>query len=236
MNIESGGGFPAQRPNLAQSKQDNPICWYLTVVGYQVTVFLNGQGDYRYHCEGCNVQEDRPSERAQVLSDANEHASKCRAMSSRRAKDVEDVARELYADVRAELPRIDARAAAGIAISGAVLIGAIGQAQPRPILEFMVVAAVLLTVALLLFFTVLLPVPSKASPASVRSWATFASGDALAEHLASWPRAFYHTTSAIELSAVVRTKHMRLTLGLYAGAIALLTLAAGACYSLILWR
>ena len=133
MDIESGGGFPAQRPDPAQSKQDDPICWYLTVVGHQVTVSLNGQGAYRYHCEGCNVQEDRRSERAQVLSEANEHASRCRAMSSRRAKDVEDIARELYADVRAELPRIDARAAAGIAISGAVLIGAVGQAQPMPI-------------------------------------------------------------------------------------------------------
>jgi hypothetical protein len=227
-------GLPAQRPDPGQSRQDDSI-WYLTVVGYQVTVSSNDQGGYRYRCEGCNAQQDRASERARALSEANEHASICRAMSSRRAKDVEDIARELYADVRAELPRIDARAAAGIALSGVVLIGAVGQAQPMPILAFMVVAAGLLTVALLLFFTVLLPVPAKASPASVRSWATFANGQALAEHLASWPRAFYHTTSAIELSSVVRTKHTRLTLGLYAGALAVLTLAAGACYSIILW-
>jgi hypothetical protein len=90
-----------------------------------------------------------------------------------------------------------------------------------PILAFMVVAAALLTIALLLFFTVLLPVPAKASPASIRRWATFETGEALVNELANWDRALYNATAAIELSSVVRTKHARLTLGLWAGALAL---------------
>src|SRR4029453_14922975 len=134
-----------------------------------------------------------------------------------RFRDVADIAAELTADVRAELPRIDARAAAGIALSAVVLIGPVGQAQPMPILAFMVVAAALLTIiALLLFFIVLLPVTAKATQVSIRRWATFETGEALADEVASWDRALYHATSAIELSSIVRTKQTRLTLGLYA--------------------
>ena len=73
---------------------------------------------------------------------------------------------------------------------------------------------------------------AKGSQASIRPWATFETGEALADELASWDRALYHTAAAIELSLVVRTKQTRLTLGLYAGALAVLAPATGAAYSL----
>jgi hypothetical protein len=233
MGIQSGERFgAADPPESAKPRQQDSICWYVTLGGCQVTVSANDQGGYSYRCEGCNAQQDKAEGRVQTLFQANEHAAQCRAISNLRSRDVADIARELTADVRAELPRIDARAAAGVALSAAVLIGAVGQAQPMPILAFMVVAAALLTIALLLFFTVLLPVTAKGSQISIRRWATFETGEALADELASWDRALYHTTAAIELSSVVRTKQTRLTLGLYAGALAVLALATGAAYSL----
>ena len=235
MGIKSGEILP-RRPEFAKSRQEDSNCWYLTLGGCQVTVSADDQGGYSYRCEGCGAQQDRAGQRESALVRANEHASKCRAISNPRFRDVSDIARELSADVRAELPRIDARAAAGIALSAAVLIGVVGQPQPMPIFAFMVVAASLLTLALLLFFTVLLPVPPKGSKASIRRWATFDNGQALEDELAGWDRALYHTTAAIELSSVVRSKHMRLSLGLYAGALAVLALAAGATYSLFLWQ
>ena len=136
--------------------------------------------------------------------------------------------------MRAELPRIDARAAAGIALSAAVLIGVAGQAPPAPILHFAVVAAALLTIALLLFFTVLLPTSGNASQVAIHRWAEFKNGEDLADELATWDRAVYHASVAIELSTVVRAKHRRLTLALFAGALAVLALACGASYSLFL--
>ena len=235
MGIESSKRFMGpDSPDPAKSRQQDSICWYVTLGGCQVTVSANAQGSYSYRCQGCNAQQDKAEGRVQTLSHANEHAGQCRAISNPRYREVADIARELSADVRAELPRIDARAAAGIALSAAVLIGAVGQAQPMPILAFMVVAAALLTLALLLFFTVLLPVPAKASKASIRRWATFKNGEALADELANWDRALYHATAAIELSSVVRTKHTRLMLGLYAGSLAVLVLASGAAYSFFL--
>lgn len=232
MHGGSGERMPrADGPNAGTSGRDS-TCWYLTLGGCPVTVSSNDQGGFDYRCEGCGAQQDQVRERVLALSQADEHASKCRAMPDPRSRDADDLARELAADVRAELPRIDARAAAGIALSAAVLIGVVGQPQPMPIFVFMVLAAALLTIALLLFFTVLLPVPGEARQAAIRRWATFENEQGLVDQLAGWNRAFYHATAAIELSSVVRTKHIRLTLGLYAGGLAVLTLAAGATYSL----
>src|SRR3954449_2255396 len=71
---------------------------------------------------------------------------------------VADMARELVIDLRAELPRIDARAAAGAALTAAVLVSVVTQApKPSPVYAFGVSAAVLLTIALLLFLAVLFP-------------------------------------------------------------------------------
>lgn len=76
-------------------------------------------------------------------------------------QDAAEMAKELVVDLRAELPRIDARAAAGVALTAAILLGVVPQAPPAmPIYAVAVIAAALLTVALLLFLTVLLPSPT----------------------------------------------------------------------------
>jgi hypothetical protein len=199
-----------------------------------VTVSADDKGGYRYRCDGCRTSSDRTDGRVRTLALANEHAAQCRATSRPQSRKAAEIAQEVTGDVRAELPRIDARAAAGIALSAAVLIGVAGQAPPAPILHFAVVAAALLTIALLLFFTVLLPTSGSASRVAIHRWAEFKNGEDLADELATWDRAVYHASVAIELSTVVRAKHRRLTLALFAGALAVLALACGASYSLFL--
>ncbi|MGC5225388.1 hypothetical protein ACPW96_22725 [Micromonospora sp. DT81.3] len=76
-------------------------------------------------------------------------------------RDAAEIAKELVIDLRSELPRIDARAAAGVALAAVVLLGVMGQASVgMPIFAVAVIAAALLTVALLLFLAVLLPSPN----------------------------------------------------------------------------
>jgi len=72
-----------------------------------------------------------------------------------------ELAKELVIDLRSELTRIDARAAAGVALSAAVLLGLVGQTSiAAPIYWVALFAAVLLTLAVLLFLVVLLPSPN----------------------------------------------------------------------------
>ena len=104
----------------------------------------------------------------------------------------------------------------------------------RPLLAFAVIGAGLLTIALLLFFAVLLPVSGKAAWASARRWATFENGEAMAGELADIERAVFYATTAIELSSIVRAKQMRLTLALCVTGLAVLALASGASISLFL--
>jgi hypothetical protein len=76
-------------------------------------------------------------------------------------QDSAELAKELVMDLRSELTRIDARAAAGVALSAAVLLGLVGQtSMAAPIYWVAIVAAVLLTLAVLLFLVVLLPSPN----------------------------------------------------------------------------
>jgi hypothetical protein len=151
------------------------ISWYLTLGGCHVAVFATGESSFSYRCEGCNAQPYRTGGRLQALSRANQHAAQCRAARSQHYRDAAEIAREVTTDVRAELPRVDARAAAGIALSAAVLIGTIEAPRTMPLLAFAVIGAALLTIALLLFFAVLLPVSGKAARASARRWATLKS-------------------------------------------------------------
>jgi hypothetical protein len=235
MGITNNERIAQSRRGGARSGRPGPTWWYLTLGGCHVAVSASGSGNYSYRCTGCDVQSVQAEGRLQALSHASQHAAQCRAMSNPRSRDAAEIARELAIDVRAELPRIDARAAAGIALSAAVLIGTVGQPPPTmPGYAFAVVAAGLLTLALLLFFTVLLPVSAEGRHASLRRWASFENGEALVAELASWDRAVYHATAAIELSSVVRAKHSRLTLALAAGALALLALASGASLELFL--
>lgn len=82
--------------------------------------------------------------------------------------DTAEIAKELVVDLRAELPRIDARAAAGTALAAAVLVSVVSQApREMPIYVVGVVAAALLTIALFLFLLVLLPTPTLPSHQSL---------------------------------------------------------------------
>ena len=74
-------------------------------------------------------------------------------------QDTVEIAKDLVVDLRAELPRIDARAAAGVALVAAILVSVVTQIRlPMPIYPLAVAA--FLTVALLLFLMVLLPTPT----------------------------------------------------------------------------
>jgi hypothetical protein len=76
-------------------------------------------------------------------------------------EDTVEISRELAIDLRAELSRIDSRAAAGVALIAAILVGVVSQAPTKmPIFAVAVAAAILLTAALLLFLMVLLPTPT----------------------------------------------------------------------------
>jgi hypothetical protein len=72
-----------------------------------------------------------------------------------------EIAKEIVVDLRSELPRVDARAAAGVALTAAILVGVVSQAPASmPIYAVAVAAAAMLTIALLLFLLVLLPSPT----------------------------------------------------------------------------
>ncbi len=85
-----------------------------------------------------------------------------------RTQNAVEIAKDLVVDLRAELPRIDARAAAGVALTAAVLVSVVTQVRLRmPVFAVAVAAAALLTVALLLFLMVLLPTPTLPSNQSL---------------------------------------------------------------------
>ena len=53
----------------------------LLQAGWQDTARLQRQGRLlHYRCEGCGAQQDQVRERVLALSQADEHASKCRAI------------------------------------------------------------------------------------------------------------------------------------------------------------
>jgi hypothetical protein len=90
------------------------------------------------------------------------------ASDATRTQNAVEIAQDLVVDLRAELPRIDARAAAGVALTAAVLVSVVTQVRLRmPVLAVAVAAAALLTVALLLFLMVLLPTPTLPSHQSI---------------------------------------------------------------------
>jgi hypothetical protein len=79
MSMSSGERFAG---DSAKSTQQDSICWYLTLGECQVIVFANDQDSYSYSCTGCNAQQEAKG-RIQTLSQANEHAAQCRAISTR---------------------------------------------------------------------------------------------------------------------------------------------------------
>ena len=170
-------------------------------------------------------------------------------------KDTAEIAKELVVDLRAELPRIDARAAAGTALAAAVLVSVVSQApREMPIYAFGVVAAVLLTIALFLFLMVLLPTPTLPShrslvmaqkdgavrrrrrrDAEVKKLEDM--GRQLAAELTGLNRTEYYATVAIQIGAQVRAKQRLLLCAFVSGALSVAALALGATWALHLgWR
>jgi hypothetical protein len=93
------------------------MCCYLTVGGCLVTVFASDQGNYSYHCFGCTVHSDEAEKLHLALSHANQHAALCRTTPDPHIAGASEIAREVTTDLRAEFPHLDARAAAGLALS-----------------------------------------------------------------------------------------------------------------------
>jgi hypothetical protein len=157
-----------------------------------------------------------------------------------------EIARDLLLDLRAELPRLDARAAAGAALAGAILIGVVSVGTlPMPIYTFGVIAAALLTIALLAFLAVLLPdrnigrlhvnyemPPSDVDPASRSALDPRANAHRLAAALTSMDRVEYFTSVLIQMSTQVRRKNSVLTFAFASGLLAIATLAVGAATAL----
>ncbi len=162
---------------------------------------------------------------------------------------VAEMARETFIDLRAELPRIDARAAAGAALTAAVLVSVVTQGPvSSPVYVLRVSAAVLLTIALLLFLAVLFPsaevavYPSKVS-AGQRSRAAKQRPSPqdqvsnLVATLANTDPVHFYAEKAIRLQDHIRTKQLLLALALVAGLLAVAALASGASLALLLgWR
>ena len=85
MRVRSGTKPRVFGLHAATSEQDRS-CWYLTLGGCPVAVSPNDQGRFHYHCEGCGARRNQIQERALALSEADEHASKCRVIPDPRSK------------------------------------------------------------------------------------------------------------------------------------------------------
>jgi hypothetical protein len=205
-----------------------PRRWYLTLGGALATVYANRDGEHEYRCAGCGETSERPDERKMVQANANDHAAKCRAAADPRPQCASEITRDIIADVSAELPRIDAKAAAGIALSVALIVGLVSTQKPSASPSFVagIVGGVFLTLALLLFLAALSERDS-AVRGPVLRWARYESGHALLADLAQLDKAVYYATVAVALSGAARVKSRRLQLGIYAGASAVMSFVCG---------
>jgi hypothetical protein len=140
-----------------------------------------------------------------------------------------DMARDMITDVSAQLPRIDAKAAAGTALSVALLVGLISTQKPSasPVFVAAVVGGVFLTLALLLFLAALLSERASASRKSVPYWTSYESGKDLLADLRQRDKAVHYASVAVELSGAARAKSRRLQLGIYASACAVMSFVFG---------
>lgn len=159
-----------------------------------------------------------------------------------------EIAKEIVLDLRAEFPRLDARAAAGVALSGALLVSIVTQQiLPSAIYYFGIFAAVFLTLALLSFLVVLYPGRSagwryvdkeinrwnirqpkgtRGEPAAVMTVLT--NGLIAADRLA------YYSSMIYTMSAQVLAKQRLLRLAFVFGLLAVAVLAVGATSALLM--
>jgi len=212
-----------------------PRRWYLTIGGALTTVYANSQGEHDYRCAGCGEASERSEDHRVIRANANDHAASCRAAPDPRMEHASDIARAIISDVSAELPRIDAQAAAGIALSAALIVGLVSTQTPNtsPVFAAAVVGGVFLTLALLLFLAALLSERASVARGSVlrraghESRVGHESGHALLTELAQWDTAVYYASVAVELSGAARAKARRLQLGICATALAVMSFVSG---------
>ena len=175
-----------------------------------------------------NTPDEQVAERA---SDEGHAAAQDTSEPDRSAEEPDrsevEIAKELVLDLRAELPRLDARAAAGVALTGALLVSLVTQQSlPMPVFAITVVAAALLTIALLTFLAVLSPRPSasrryiddqvdegRATRRPVDSEVAVAR---LAAGLAATGRVAYYCSMIVDMSTHVRGKERLLRAAFFA--------------------
>ena len=205
-----------------------PRRWYLTVGGALATVYAKSDGEHEYRSAGCGEASESPGGRKMVQANANDHAANCHAAPDPRPQRASEIARDIITDVSAELPRIDAKAAAGIALAVALIVGLVSTQTPSASPSFVagIVGGVFLTLALLLFLAALAERDS-AAHGSVLRWARYESGHALLADLAQLDKAVYYATVAVALSGAAHAKSRRLQLGIYAGAFAIMSFVCG---------
>lgn len=192
-------------------------------------MYANSQGEHDYRCAGCGEASESPELHEVIQANANEHAASCRAAPDPRMEQASDMARAMITDVSAELPRIDAKAAAGTALSVALIVGLVSTQKPSasPVFVAGVVGGVFLTLALLLFLAALLSERASASRGSVPYCTRYESGNALLADLVQRNKAVHYASVAVELSEAARAKSRRLQLGIYASACAVMSFVFG---------
>jgi hypothetical protein len=218
-NAEAGNGGSLWEPRR----------WYLTLGGALTTVYADCQGQHYCRCAGCGGASESSEDHKVIQANANDHAASCRAAPDPRIEHASDIARAMITDTSAELPRIDAKAAAGTALSVALIVGLVSTQTPSasPVFVAAVVGGVFLTLALLLFLAALLSEPASASRGLVPYWTRYESGDALLTDLARREKAVHYASVAVELSGAARAKSRRLQLGIYASACAVVSFVFG---------
>jgi hypothetical protein len=146
---------------------------YRTLDDALVTVSLEGAEVVQSRCSGCDVTALFVGSVDQAQHEANNHAEPCRAVDPH-GGDIAEMVREVAADIRTELSHIVTRAGAGIALSGALLIGTVQQTPTTmPLFAIGAAGAVALTISLLLFFSVLLPPPARATRTALFRWGAY---------------------------------------------------------------
>jgi hypothetical protein len=219
-------------PEAEPEPQEHPVApgvgrRFATVGGAAVELTASG-GRFWFECGGCGRRSEQSGGFANAQDAANAHAWHCRATADLITRDRADLVRDLLLEFRQEIHQLDTRAGAGMTLSAAVLIGVVSQAPPaEPGYSLAVVGAALLTIALLMFFSVLLP-------ATATGYHVYAKGapDRLSGALAG-TRDAYHESRLAAVARVMRVKHRRLALAIGVSGLAVMTIASAAVVSLL---
>jgi hypothetical protein len=206
-----------------------PKRWYSTIGGALTTVYADSQGEHDYRCAGCGERGQRSKNIKTIQVNANDHAASCHSAPDPRIQQALEIARSITMDVSAELPRIDAKAAAGTALSVALIVGLVSTQKPSasPVFVAAVIGGVFLTIALLLFLAALLTDRTSAVGRSGSGQGRHQSSDFLLADLLQRDKSAYYASVAVELSGAARAKSRRLQLGIYASAFAVTSFVFG---------